>query len=96
MFRGILPIGTVVSLKNAEPKVMIVGYMPQEVGHPENQHEYSGLIYPIGYQSADKILQFDGNQIEGVHYFGMVNEEQMRFEEYLVSHAELSEEGEDK
>lgn len=96
MIAGLLPIGTVVSLEGIKPKIMVIGYMPTEVGNPDNKHEYSGLLYPLGYRSADQIIQFDAKQICRIHFVGLQIEEQMEFEQYLMDLIEDTEEGDDE
>lgn len=85
MFRGILPIGSVVKLTDIEVKVMIIGYMPVSADDSEDVHEYSGIVYPLGYQNDDQIIQFDSSSISGIEYIGLQDREQMTFEENLIS-----------
>lgn len=84
MISGLLPIGTIVTLNGIEPKIMIMGYMPVEVGNEENEHEYSGVVYPVGYMKPDEIVQFDAKDIRGIHFVGLQNVEQMEFEQYIL------------
>lgn len=84
MLAGLLPIGSVVTLKDVELKVMVVGYMPKDLDNPEREHEYSGLFYPLGFRSVDQFVQFDMDQIIGIDYIGYQDREQMEFEEYIL------------
>lgn len=96
MFRGILPIGSVVKINNANIKVMVIGYMPQEADNPDNVHEYSGIIYPLGYQREDQIVQFDADQISAVEFIGLQDLEQMSFESILMEQMDSDDEEEDQ
>lgn len=84
MFRGLLPVGSVVSLESVDAKIMVLGYMPMDLDHPENKYEYSGLVYPLGYQSADQIIMFNADKISAIHFLGLQDHEQMSFEEFLL------------
>ncbi len=94
MISGMLPIGTVVSLADIVQKVMIVGFLPIDVNDPDVQHEYAGMAYPLGYRSADEIVQFDSDMITEIHFIGMINTEQMEFEQFVAD--KLAEEEEDE
>ena len=96
MFSGILPIGSVVKLKNVEIKVMVVGYLPVSQDENAEEHEYSGIIYPLGYQHEDEIIQFDAVDVCGIEYLGLQDREQMSFEEYLISKMDEDESDEDE
>lgn len=74
----LLPIGTVVELKNSTIPVMIAGYLSVSKGTPEKIWDYSGFIFPIGYASDDEIYSFDHEQIDAVIAYGYkdIQEEQ--------------------
>lgn len=84
MLTGILPIGSVVTLQDVELKVMVVGYMPRNLDNPEEEHEYTGLFYPLGYRTADQFVQFDMEQVVSIDFIGYQDQEQMEFEEYIL------------
>ena len=94
MLTGLLPIGSVVSLRDVDAKVMVVGYLPKDPDHPETEHEYSGMFYPLGYRSADQILQFDMDAVTGIQFVGYQDREQMEFEEYILGLGEEDDDGE--
>ena len=76
-----LSLGTIVLLKNSTKKVMIVGYLP--VTGDKKIFRYSGVIYPEGYASADKLLLFYNSDISKVLFNGMENDEQKAFIEKI-------------
>lgn len=70
----ILPIGTIVLLKNGIKRVMIAGYIPTELD--DNKiYDYSGVPYPEGLVDSRKILLFDHNQVDKVFHYGYKDEE---------------------
>lgn len=79
MQTSLLPIGTIVELQNTESKVIISGYCPQSNARPGYVWDYSGFLFPIGYRSANEIIQFDNNQITKVIAMGYQDEEQFGF-----------------
>lgn len=83
MFEGLLPIGTVVLLKNSEKRLMIIGVCQKEVGEQEVVWDYAGCLYPEGYIGADKVYLFDNSQIEKVYAIGYQDEEQFAFKQKI-------------
>ena len=78
----LLPIGTVVLLKNGTKRVMIIGYYPMENGN-ETKYDYSGTLYPEGLIDSRKILLFNSEQIEQICFRGYEDEEQKHFQARL-------------
>ena len=68
-----LPIGTVVLLKEATKKIMIVGYLP--ITSDNKKFDYSGVLYPIGSLSPDQSLLFNSEDIDKVFFTGYKDEE---------------------
>lgn len=60
--QGLFPIGTVVLLKNHTKRILIIGYLPKEIGSNE-EFDYSGVPFPEGLVDSKKILLFNNNQI---------------------------------
>lgn len=79
MFEGLLPIGSVVLLKESTKKVMIVGVCQRGAGDPEKIWDYSGVLFPEGYIDANKLFMFDNEQIDQVFALGYQDQEQMEF-----------------
>lgn len=79
----LLPIGSVVLLKNSTKKIMIIGYCQKEIGAEETIWDYCACVYPEGYLGADKTFLFNRDQIERVYFLGMQDEEQMKFVSYV-------------
>ena len=80
MFEGLLPIGTVVLLKNSNKRVMIIGLLQKQLKEGEEViWDYSGCFYPEGYMGPDKTFLFNSGQIEKVFAVGYQDEEQFAF-----------------
>ena len=79
MYIGLLPIGSVVRLKEAESSLMIIGYFPVGQGRPDYVWDYAGVVFPGGCLDTTQTLQFDKEQIEEIQYIGYEDEEQHHF-----------------
>ncbi len=74
-----LPIGSVVKLKNANKKVMIIGYLPIPNDNPNIMYDYSACIYPEGILTSEQSLVFNHEQIETLYFKGFEDNEQKEF-----------------
>lgn len=81
MINGLLPIGTVVLLKESTKRIMIIGVCQRSVGEEEKIWDYCGCFYPEGYIGADKVFLFNNDQIETIFALGYQDEEQMIFKQ---------------
>lgn len=81
--KELLPIGSVVLLKDGIKKLMITGYMAMDQKSPEKIYDYSGCIYPEGLLSSEQCLLFSHEQISQVFFEGYQAEEFRMFEEQL-------------
>lgn len=77
-----LPIGTVVMLKGATKKIMIMGYCPIEKEKNE-MYDYSACLYPEGLVDSSKILLFNHDKIEQVYFVGNSDEEYQKINEQM-------------
>lgn len=48
MVKDLLPIGSVVMLKDAEKPLMIYGIKQLDTDNPEVEYDYIGVLYPEG------------------------------------------------
>lgn len=80
MLEGLLPIGTVVLLKNSQKRVMIIGVMQKQIKEgAEKIWDYSACLYPEGYIGPDKTFLFNSDQIEKIFAIGYQDGEQLNF-----------------
>lgn len=84
MFEGLLPIGTVVLLKNSKKRVMIIGVLQKQIKEgKEVVWDYSACLYPEGFMGPDKTFLFNADQIEKVFAVGYQDQEQFAFKEKI-------------
>ena len=79
-----LPVGSVVLLKGAQKKIMIIGFCPVPKNDEKKIFDYSGCLYPEGLISSDKTLLFNHDQIEKIYHLGLIDEEEQTFKEKLI------------
>lgn len=80
MLEGVLPVGSVVLLKDSTKKVMIIGVCQFQAveGEPKPRiWDYVACPFPEGYQGPNECYLFNGDQIENVYAIGYQDEEQM-------------------
>lgn len=79
--RKLLPIGSVVLLKNGKKKLMIYGVMQSdENGKP---YDYLGVLYPEGYIGSKAQFLFQHEDVDEVCFLGCEDEEREGFIERL-------------
>lgn len=83
MFERVLPIGTIVLLKGAEKRVMIIGYCKYKGDDSSKIYDYAGCVYPEGYISPDTTALFDHDQIDVIFSLGFRNMVQHEFQHKL-------------
>ncbi|MDR1565471.1 MAG: DUF4176 domain-containing protein [Oscillospiraceae bacterium] len=84
MLEGLLPIGSVVLLKNSTKRVMIIGFCQKNANKSEVQlWDYAGIVFPEGYLAADKVFLFNHEQVEKIYALGYQDEEQFVFKEKI-------------
>lgn len=83
MFDKLLPIGSVVLLREGIKKLMIIGIKPMKEDEPEKVFDYIGVLFPEGYLSSDYNFLFNHEDINDVVFVGYNNPERKTFIEYL-------------
>lgn len=89
MFENMLPVGSVVLLKNAVKKTVIIGYMQIGERDKTKLHDYVGIMYPFGTLGVESQFLFDHKDIQDIIFTGYKNSE---FEEMIAA---LEKEAED-
>ena len=79
MIEGLLPIGSVVLLKDSTKRLMIMGVAQRSADEPEKLWDYAGCFYPEGYFGADKVFLFNNDQIVQIFALGYQDAEQIEF-----------------
>lgn len=78
-----LPIGTILTLKGATKKVMVIGYLP--ISQNNVMFDYSACIFPEGVLDMNKTLAFNHDKIENIDFMGNKNEEFEKFNKNLIN-----------
>lgn len=73
-----LPIGSVVLLKNATKRLMIIAVKVMDTGS-KIEYDYGAVLYPEGYISADKIYLFNNKEVAKVYFAGYDDDERRQF-----------------
>lgn len=82
--KSLLPLGTVVSLKGVEHRVMILGYARFKEGDNSHVYDYIGCNFPEGFVGADKTMIFDHETIQSLYYLGYNNADSTQFIQKVV------------
>ncbi len=78
-----LPLGSVVLLKDATKKLMIVGFLTSRVNDESKVFDYAGCLFPEGVLSSEESLLFNEDDIQEVVSRGYENEETKEFHSKL-------------
>ena len=77
---NLFPIGTVVTVKDANKSMMIIGVLPENDG---KRYDYIAVLYPEGYLTEKQIYLFNHDDVVKVEYLGYMNEEYQVFRQDL-------------
>lgn len=81
----LLPIGSVVLLKEGEKRLMIVGVMQSDADGNGETYDYLGVLYPEGHIGDQFQYLFNNNDIEKIFFRGFEDEERTEFLRKLAS-----------
>ena len=89
-----LPIGSVVLLKGAVRKAMIIGIIQstKEDDGQVKEHDYIAVMFPEGFLNMETMFMFNHDQINDVIYRGYENPERKEFLEKLEKNVALAKE----
>ena len=76
--KNLLPIGTVVQLKEAKKKLMIIGIKTRGEADGELR-DYISVLYPEGYLNRDVFFTFNHEAIDKILFSGYETEERTEF-----------------
>lgn len=72
--KDLLPIGSVVMLKDGKKKVMIIGIKQMDADTKE-EYDYLAVLYPEGYIANSMMFFFNHDAIEDIYHMGYRNQE---------------------
>lgn len=92
MIKDLLPIGSVVLLKEAKKRMMICGIKQTEAQEPHAEYDYMGVFYPEGNIGEDYKFLFNHSDIDKIFFRGYEDIERQDFiknlEQYYVEQGE--------
>lgn len=77
--KDLLPIGSVVLLKNGEKKLMIFGIKQTSTDGEDTDYDYIGVMYPEGYLGGEYQFLFNQKDIADVIFRGYEDAERTEF-----------------
>lgn len=83
MIKDLLPIGSVVMLKNAKKALMIFGIKQLASERPDEEFDYIGVLYPEGNMGSQFQYLFNHEDIVEVLFTGYETEERKQFLEEI-------------
>ncbi len=78
---GLLPIGSIVRLKEGTMNIMITGYAQRKINQPGSFFDYAACPHPHGVTSADKTILFNQEDLDSVLSIGYIDDESLKFME---------------
>lgn len=77
-----LPLGSIVTLKKGNKKLMICGRVQV---YEENQktYDYCACMYPQGIINPNELYLFNNDDIDIIYFVGMQDSEEFAFREYM-------------
>lgn len=84
---NLLPVGSVVSLKEATKKIMIIGIAVNNESS-NKVYDYIGVPFPEGYVDSETMFLFMHEDIEKIEFLGFVNAETQGFRAALAKQME--------
>lgn len=80
MWKGVLPVGSIVLLKGGDRKLMVCGIcVSMEDDNDPRVFDYSGVLYPDGFEDPDSLFLFNKENIEQVYHIGYMDEDSEEF-----------------
>lgn len=76
----LLPVGSVVRLKDAAKRLLVVGIAQESQGQ---RYDYVGMLYPEGFISDEYTYLFNHQDIEEVAFIGFIDTEHQVFRSNL-------------
>ena len=77
--KDLLPIGSIVLLKDGEKRLMIAGVMQQEADGSGKEYDYMGVLYPEGHIGEQFQYMFNHEDIAEIVFRGFEDEERTQF-----------------
>lgn len=79
MIKDLLPVGSIVLLKDGEKRLMVCGVMQSDVDRGGKEYDYMGVLYPEGHIGTDFQYLFNHEDINEIVFKGYHDEERTEF-----------------
>ena len=86
----LLPIGSVVRLKQAKKEMMIFGIKQFASENPDKEYDYIGVLYPEGNMGTQYQFLFNHADIEEIYFKGYETKERLHFLEQVAEAYNIS------
>ena len=83
--RELLPIGSIVLLKNSEKRLMVIGILQTDENGAGKNYDYIGVLYPEGHIGEQFQYLFNHEDIAQIVFRGYEDEERNAFLEKLAA-----------
>lgn len=83
MIKELLPIGSIVLLKDSKKRLMICGIRQTGKEQPDREYDYMGVFYPEGHIGDEYNFLFDHTDIDQIFFRGFSDIERQNFIERL-------------
>lgn len=84
MYESLLPVGSVVLLKGARKRVMIVGRIQVMTGDP-TVYDYVSCPFPEGLIDTDELFFFNRDDVAAVYFIGFQDPEELQFRAQVLA-----------
>ena len=82
MKKNLLPIGSVVRLRDGNKRLMVCGRVQTDVATGKT-YDYSACLYPEGMINSEEMYLFDNENIETLFFIGFQDEEEIAFRKFI-------------
>lgn len=83
--KELLPLGTVVTLKQGKKRLMIIGRLQNKVGS-DIVYDYAAVLWPEGLIDSSHFYLFNESDIQILYYIGLQDTEEFNYRYVLEQH----------
>ncbi|MDX8418212.1 MAG: DUF4176 domain-containing protein [Absicoccus sp.] len=76
--KELLPLGTVITLKQGKKRLMIVGRLQNQVG-TEKIYDYAAVLWPEGVLDSTHFYLFNDEDIQTLYFIGLQDTEEFNY-----------------
>lgn len=84
MYKDLLPIGSIVLLKEGNKRIMICGRIQTREGE-DTIYDYSACYYPEGIIDSSSMFFFNRDAIERVYFIGFQDTEELKYRNEVLN-----------